>query len=86
LQPEATEHLLTTFFDTGVADDSLYSYQPVDFCVGIGYPEQAKILLAVVVLVPLELVARVWFIVRRVQRRRLEGGAYACPEQRRRAD
>jgi len=71
LQPEARVRLLTSFYDTGVADDSLYTYHPVDFHVGFGFPEQAKLALAVVVLVPLLLVALVWFIVRRVRRRRV---------------
>ncbi|MEE8568465.1 MAG: hypothetical protein V3S81_07625, partial [Anaerolineales bacterium] len=70
LQPEASERLLSSFYDTGVADDSLFTYHPVDFQVGLGYPAMAKIALAIVVLVPLGLVALVWFIVRRVQRRR----------------
>ena len=42
LQPEATVRLLTSFYDTGVADASLYSYQPMDFHVEIGFPEMAK--------------------------------------------
>jgi pimeloyl-ACP methyl ester carboxylesterase len=70
LQPEARVHLLTSFYDTGVADDSLYTYQPVNFQVGLGFPEMAKLLVAIVVLVPLLLVALVWFVVQRVRRRR----------------
>jgi hypothetical protein len=70
LQPEARVRLLTSFYDTGVADDSLYAYQPVDFNVGLGFPEMAKLLVAVVILVPLLLVTLVWFIARRVKRRR----------------
>jgi hypothetical protein len=70
LQPEATEHLLTTFFDTGEVDDSLYTYQPMDFQVGFGFPEQAKLALAVVVLVIAVVVALVWFVVRWVRRGR----------------
>ena len=70
LQPEALKRLLTSFYDTGVADDSLFTYHPVDFHVGLGYPGQAKILLAVMVLVPIGLVALVLFIARRVRRRR----------------
>jgi pimeloyl-ACP methyl ester carboxylesterase len=70
LQPEASKRLLTSFYDTGVADDSLFTYHPVNFHVGLGYPEQAKILLAVAVLIPLGLVALVWFVARRVRRRR----------------
>ena len=70
MQPEATAQLLTSFYDNGVADDSLYTYQPVDFHVGLGFPEMAKLLVAIVVLVPLLLAALVWFIVRWVRRRR----------------
>ncbi len=70
LQPEATVRLLTSFYDTGVADDSLYTYQPMDFHVGLGFPEIAKIALAAVVLVIAGLGVLVWFIVRRVRRRR----------------
>jgi hypothetical protein len=72
LQPEATVHLVTTFYDTGEVDDSLFTYQPMDFSVGFlgSFPKLAKTMLAVVVLVPLGLVALVWFIVRRLRRRR----------------
>ena len=70
LQPEATVHLLTTFYDTGEVDDSLYTYQPMDFHVNRGWPTQAKQYLAIAVAVPLVLVALVWFIVRWVWRRR----------------
>jgi hypothetical protein len=38
--------------------------------VGFGFPEMAKLLVAVVILVPLLLIALVWFNVRRVRRRR----------------
>jgi hypothetical protein len=77
LQPEATEHLLTTFFDTGEVDDSLYTYRPMDFSVGFlgSYPKLAKTMLAVVVLVPLGLVALVWFVVRWLRRRRASQSA-----------
>jgi hypothetical protein len=70
LQPEASKRLLTSFYDTGVADDSLFTYQRVDFAVGLGYPAQAKLGLAAIVLVVVGLVALVWFIVRKVRRRR----------------
>lgn len=51
VQPQATERLLTTFFDTGVADDSLYTHAPMDFHVPLGLPRLAKILLGTGVLV-----------------------------------
>jgi pimeloyl-ACP methyl ester carboxylesterase len=44
IQPAATPHALTTFFDTGVADDSLFTYSPMDFNVKLGFPLLAKIL------------------------------------------
>jgi pimeloyl-ACP methyl ester carboxylesterase len=70
LQPEATMHLLTTFYDTGVADDSLFTYQPMDFDVGLGFPAVAKLLLAAIVLLIAIVVAVTCFIVRRVRQRR----------------
>jgi predicted sugar kinase len=71
LQPEALRRLLTSFYDTGVADDSLFTYHPVDFHVGLGYPEQAKLGLAAIVLVFVIVVALVWFVARLVRRRRV---------------
>jgi pimeloyl-ACP methyl ester carboxylesterase len=70
LQPEATIRLLTSFFDTGRADDSLFTYQPMGFHVGLGYPEILKLGLAAVVVVLLALAAAVWYIVRKIRRRR----------------
>ncbi|MCP4539709.1 MAG: hypothetical protein GY832_21435, partial [Chloroflexi bacterium] len=69
-QPKALERLLTSYYDTGVADDSLYTYQPVSFHVGLGYPTMAKLGLAAIVLVIIILITAVWFIVHRVRRRR----------------
>jgi pimeloyl-ACP methyl ester carboxylesterase len=45
LQPAAFERLLTSFYATGVADDSLYTYLPMDFGVKWGFPLLAKLLL-----------------------------------------
>jgi pimeloyl-ACP methyl ester carboxylesterase len=70
LQPEATKHLLTAFYDTGVADDSLYTYQPMSFDAGLGFPGMAKLVLAAIVLLFAGVVALIWIIVRRVRRRR----------------
>ena len=64
-------HLLTTFYDTGVADDSLFTYQPMDFEVGLGFPAIAKLVLAAIVLIVAIVVAVVWFIIHRMQRRRV---------------
>jgi len=65
LQPEASRRLLTSFYDTGVADDSLYTYHPVDFTVRLGYPAMAKLGLVAIMLLVVGLVALIWLIVRR---------------------
>jgi hypothetical protein len=70
LQPEATVHLLITFYDTGVVDDSLYTYEQMDFNVDWGWPTQAKQYLAIAIAVPLMLIFLVWLVVRWVLRRK----------------
>jgi len=67
LQPKAFEHLLIHFYDTGEVDDSLFVYQPMDFQVGLGYPELAKISIAIVMV----LVILIGWGVRAIIRRRL---------------
>jgi pimeloyl-ACP methyl ester carboxylesterase len=61
-QSEARVHLLNTFFDTGQVDASLYTYQPLDFDVGLGWPGLAKLLVAVPASIVVLVVALVWFI------------------------
>jgi pimeloyl-ACP methyl ester carboxylesterase len=68
-QKEARAHMLKTFFSTGEVDSSLYTYQPVNFNVGLGWPGLAKVLLGSVLAVIVLLVALVWLVVRRVRRR-----------------
>ncbi len=65
LQPAATERLLTSFYDTGEADDSLFTYEPMDFQVGLGFPQLAKLALGGVTAVLLAIVGGISFIVRR---------------------
>ena len=69
-QPEARLHLLNAFFDTGQVDASLYTYQPLDFDVGLGWPGLAKLLVAAPVLIVVLVVAAVWLV---IARRREEG-------------
>jgi pimeloyl-ACP methyl ester carboxylesterase len=66
-QSEASERLLTSFFDTGEADDSLFTYQPWEYSVGLGFPGLAKISVAVIVI----LVLLIGWGVRAIIRRRL---------------
>jgi len=90
-QPEARVHMLNRFFDTGQVDASLYTYQPLDFDVGLGWPGLAKRLVAVVVLVPTVLLVLVWLIIRWAKRRRASqvsnrqtresSGETDCPSQ-----
>jgi hypothetical protein len=61
--------LLTTFHSTGKVDDSLYTYEAVDFDQGPGWPALAKRYLAMALMFFGLLVALVWFVIRRVQRR-----------------
>jgi hypothetical protein len=70
LQPEATERLLISFYDTGVADNSLFTYEPMDFHVGMGFPALAKIGLGVVVVLIVVVGVVIWLVVRRISRRR----------------
>ena len=70
-QPEARMHMLTTFFDTGQTDDSLYVYQPLDFDVGLGWSGLARLVVAV----PLLLVALVGTLVLSFVRRRQRGAS-----------
>ncbi len=77
-QTDATRHLLVTFFDTGEVDDSLFSYQPMDFHVELGFPAMAKIALAIVLVVITGLVVFVRLIVRRVRRRLYSSNNSRC--------
>lgn len=69
-QAEARTHLLTTFYDTGEADDSLYVYEAVNFDPRQTWGGIAKTLLTIVLAVIVVLVALVWFVLRRVRRSR----------------
>ncbi|MBN2532586.1 MAG: hypothetical protein JXB88_06815 [Spirochaetales bacterium] len=41
LQPEALKHLMLTFYNTGIVDDSLFHYEPVNFTPGISFQTMA---------------------------------------------
>jgi pimeloyl-ACP methyl ester carboxylesterase len=69
IQPQATERLITSFYDTGVADDSLYTYAPIDFRVSWGYPTLAKLGLGVLLLIIAVIAGVIWLMLRRLKRR-----------------
>jgi pimeloyl-ACP methyl ester carboxylesterase len=68
-QAQAAERLVTSFYDTGVADDSLYTYAPIDFQVSWGYPTLAKVGLALVLLIITVVVGVMGLTMQRVKRR-----------------
>ena len=67
---ENTRRILTSFYNTGVADRSLNSYVPMDFKIGWGFPRIAKAALGGVAFLAVALVAVVVWLVRRHRRRR----------------
>jgi hypothetical protein len=69
-QPEARQRLLTSFFDMGVADASLYTTLPMDFKPSMRFPVLAKVLVAVSFLLVVGLVWAVWANLRRIARRK----------------
>jgi pimeloyl-ACP methyl ester carboxylesterase len=77
VQPETIERLLTSFYEMGVADDSLYTYEPMNFHVRLGFPQLAKIALAAVQMLLLIVLALLWFVVRRGLGRRRNGSNYS---------
>lgn len=53
MQPEATLHLLVSFYDTGQVDDSRFQYQAMDFKVAFGFPKLAKLAVGFVAFITL---------------------------------
>ena len=70
LQPEAFERLITSYYDTGVGDDSLFVYQPLSFEPGRSLTVMAKQMAAVMVILPALIILGVVLVVRRIRRRR----------------
>jgi pimeloyl-ACP methyl ester carboxylesterase len=70
LQPEAFERLITSYYDTGVADGSLFVYQPLSFQPKLSLIVLARLLVAAAVLLPALFILSVVLIVRRIRKRR----------------
>jgi len=70
LQPEAMRQLRVTFFESGTVDASGFTYWPMNFHVGLGFPVLAKLALVAAVLVPGGLFLGAWYLVRRLRRKR----------------
>jgi len=69
LQPEAFERLITSYYDTGVADDSLYVYQPLSFEPGMSLVVMAKLLVAAMIVLPALLILGVVLAVYLIRKR-----------------
>ena len=69
-QPEARAHLVTTFFDTGEVDASLYQHQTVDFTVGRGWSDLMRIFIIIIVIAIAVVIALIWLISALVRRRK----------------
>ena len=69
-QRPALDHMLKTFFKTGIVDDSRYTYSPISFEVGWSYPTIMKLGLAGVIAVLLLIIALIWYLIRRISRKR----------------
>jgi pimeloyl-ACP methyl ester carboxylesterase len=68
-QPEAFERLITSYYDTGVADSSLFVYQPLSFKPGMSATLMAKLLVGAMIVLPVLIVLGVVSVVRRIRRR-----------------
>jgi pimeloyl-ACP methyl ester carboxylesterase len=70
LQPAAFERLVTSYYDTGVADSSRFVYQPLAFKPNLSLPMMAKLLVAALVVLPALIVVAILLVVRRIRKRR----------------
>jgi len=70
LQPAAFERMVTSYYDTGVADTSLFVYQPLSFQPKMSYVLLAKVLVAAIFILPALIVWGGVSVVRRIRRRR----------------
>ena len=71
LQRPAVELAISSFLQTGLADESKLEYQPMDFKVSWGLPRLAKLGLAAALLAVVTLALVTWLVIRRIRRRRL---------------
>jgi hypothetical protein len=69
-QPEAFKRLITTYYDIGVVDNSLYTYQPLSFEPKMSLTVIARLLVAAMILVPALIILGIVLSVRRTLRGR----------------
>ena len=71
LQSAAFERLITSYYDTGVADSSLYVYEPLSFQSKMRLPMIAKLLVAAMIVLPALIILGIVLAVRRIRKRRM---------------
>jgi pimeloyl-ACP methyl ester carboxylesterase len=76
LQPEAFERLITSYYETGIADESFFVYQPLSFEPGMSLAMIAKLLVAAMILLPALLILGMALLIRRFRRQRAFGKSY----------
>lgn len=69
LQQTAFERLITSYLDTGVGDDSLYVYEPLQFKAKVSNTMIAKVLAVAVIVLPVLIILGIAALVRRVGRK-----------------
>lgn len=67
VQRPATVRLVTSFFDSGIADDSLFTYSTMDFHVSLGFPLIIKIGIVFLLLIIIGIIFLFRIILRRIQ-------------------
>ncbi len=77
LQPKAWERLITSYYDTGVADGSLYVYEPLSFKPGMSMPMLAKLLVIAVIILPALIILLIGLVVRGIRHRAAQARATA---------
>ena len=70
IQGDALAHLILSFYETGVGDDSLITYHPMDFTPQMNFPQIAKIAMGILALLLILVVLLGLLIIRKINRRR----------------
>ncbi|MBN2012949.1 alpha/beta fold hydrolase [candidate division KSB1 bacterium] len=67
--PEACQRLISSFYETGVADQSLNKTIPMNFTVAHGFPFMAKLGLGIIALIIAIIIGTSYLVIRRVQKK-----------------
>ncbi len=68
-QRKALIHMLQTFYNTGEVDASRFTYAPMSFEVGLGYPTIMKLIVAGAIIIIMVILGSIWLTVRKIRRK-----------------